>query len=52
MCELYVLIAALVLRMFPKMRLYETTADDLKYDYDLNLGMPSVKSKGIRVIIL
>lgn len=50
-CELYVSTAALVLRVFPRMKLYETTEDDVKYDHDLFVSHPRKESKGVRVVI-
>ncbi|KAI0387424.1 cytochrome P450 [Hypomontagnella monticulosa] len=52
LCELHLVMAVLVLRVFPKMRLYETTIDDVEYDHDLNIAQPSLKSKGVKVIML
>ena len=46
------LVAALTLRVLPKMRLYETTVDDVRYDHDLMIPMPRKGSKGIRAVIL
>ncbi|KAK3210380.1 hypothetical protein GRF29_44g2555326 [Pseudopithomyces chartarum] len=51
-CEMNLLVAALTLRVLPKMRLYETTADDVNYDHDLMLPMPRKGSKGIRAVVL
>ena len=51
-CEMNLLVAALTLRVLPKMRLYETTADDVRYDHDLMIPMPRKGSKGIRAVIL
>ena len=52
LCELHLVMAVLALRVFPKMRLYETTPADVEYDHDLNISQPSLKSKGVRVIML
>lgn len=46
------MVAALTLRVFPRMELYETTADDVRYDHDLMIPMPRKGSKGIRAVIL
>jgi hypothetical protein len=51
-CEMNLLVAALTLRVLPKMRLYETTADDVRYDHDLMIPMPRKGSKGIRAVVL
>ncbi|OTB09420.1 hypothetical protein M426DRAFT_315977 [Hypoxylon sp. CI-4A] len=39
-CEVYVALAALTLRVFPQMRLFETTEEDVLYDYDMFIPMP------------
>ncbi|ROV93806.1 hypothetical protein VMCG_08793 [Cytospora schulzeri] len=49
--ELYIAVAALVLRVLPRMSLYETTVDDVKYDHDLVTSQPKKGSKGVRVVI-
>ncbi|KAI0382256.1 cytochrome P450 [Hypomontagnella monticulosa] len=49
MCELYVGLAALTLRVFPRMQLFDTTEEDVIYDYDMFIPMPKVDSKGVRV---
>ncbi|KAK6956906.1 hypothetical protein Daesc_002188 [Daldinia eschscholtzii] len=43
-------IAALTLRVFPQMQLFETTEEDVVCDYDLLAPMPKDGSKGVRVI--
>ncbi|KAI1094246.1 cytochrome P450 [Rostrohypoxylon terebratum] len=52
LCEMYTLTAAFALRVFPHMRLYETTEDDVRYDHDT--AVPAVKSssKGVRVTLV
>lgn len=50
-CELYIATAALVLRVLPRMSLYETTVDDVRYDHDLIVSQPKKGSKGVRVVI-
>lgn len=51
MCELYLTLAALSLRVFPHMKLYETTERDVLYDHDMLIpGIPH-GSKGVRVVI-
>lgn len=42
-------LAALVLRVFPRMRTYETNLDDIKYDHDLLFPMVGKGSRGVRV---
>ncbi|KOC14495.1 hypothetical protein AFLA70_5g008462 [Aspergillus flavus AF70] len=51
-CELHVVLAALTMRVFPHMQLYETTEDDVKYDNDLFNPLPKASSKGIRAVII
>ncbi|KAH9237209.1 hypothetical protein K456DRAFT_1830178 [Colletotrichum gloeosporioides 23] len=48
-CELYIAVAALILRAMDNMRLFDTTDADVVYDFDLALGMPKRGGKGIRV---
>lgn len=43
--------AALVLRVFPHMELFETTVDDVEYDHDLVTAQAKKGSKGVRVVI-
>lgn len=50
-CELNVVLSALVLRVMPRMRLFETTAEDVAYAYDMVIPMPRADSKGVRVVI-
>lgn len=50
-CELYVGLAALVLRVLPSMELFETSEDAVKYDHDLFMPMPKKGSRGILVKI-
>lgn len=50
-CELYLGLAALVLRVFPYMELYGTTIDDVAYDYDLFVPMAKPGTKGVRVVM-
>ncbi|KAI1380485.1 cytochrome P450 [Hypoxylon crocopeplum] len=51
LCEIYVGLAALTLRVLPRMRLFETTEEDVLYDYDMLIPMPNPASKGVRVTI-
>ncbi|KAI1075379.1 putative cytochrome P450 [Whalleya microplaca] len=50
-CELYLVTTALALRVLPRMQLYETTADDLRYDHDLFTPQVKKGSKGVRVTV-
>ncbi|KAL5048327.1 hypothetical protein BDW71DRAFT_213695 [Aspergillus fruticulosus] len=50
-CELYLMLALLVLRVFLRMRLYETTEADVVYDHDFFNPFPVWESKGVRVVV-
>lgn len=50
-CELYLATAALVLRVFPRMSLYETTIADVRYDHDLITAQAVKGSRGVRVVM-
>jgi cytochrome P450 len=52
LCELYYVIAAMVLRVIPHMRLYDTKIDDVTYDHDILLLRPKADSQGVRVVML
>ncbi|KAF5019111.1 hypothetical protein F66182_8880 [Fusarium sp. NRRL 66182] len=49
LCELYLSLTALVLRVMPYMRLYETTERDVRYDHDIFIPVTEKGSKGIRL---
>ncbi|KAI1630610.1 cytochrome P450 [Biscogniauxia mediterranea] len=51
-CELYLAVAALVLRVYPHMRLFETTEEDVVYDHDMFVPLTKDESKGVRVVIV
>lgn len=51
-CELYLLLALLTIRVFPRMQLYETTEKDVAYDHDFFNPFPVWDSKGVRAIIV
>lgn len=51
LCELHIALAALALRVLPRMRLFETTQDDVVYDHDMFIPMPKPSSNGVRVTI-
>ncbi|KAI2616488.1 cytochrome P450 [Hypoxylon sp. NC1633] len=51
-CELYLALAALTLRVFPHMRLFETTEDDVRYDHDMLVPLTRDGSNGVRVVIV
>ncbi|KAI5862571.1 cytochrome P450 [Durotheca rogersii] len=52
LCELHLALAALTLRVFPRMRLFETTEADVRYDHDMFVPLPKDGSKGVRVVIM
>ena len=43
--------AALVVRVFPHMELFETTVEDVQYDHDLFVPAPRLSSLGVRVLM-
>lgn len=51
-CELYLAMAVLVQRVYPRLRLYEATIDDIKFDSDY--FMPCIKNgrEGLRAYVL
>lgn len=51
-CNIYTALTALTLRVFPRMELYETDLDDVRYDHDLMAPAPKSGSKGVRVVML
>ncbi|KAI0839693.1 cytochrome P450 [Hypoxylon sp. FL0890] len=50
-CELYVALSALTLRVFPHARLFKTTEEDVAYDHDMFIPMPKAGSEGVRITI-
>ncbi|KAI2472113.1 cytochrome P450 [Annulohypoxylon bovei var. microspora] len=52
LCEMYTLVAAFTLRVFPHMRLYETTEDDVRHHHDLFVPVARKESKGVRVVLV
>ncbi|RYP24206.1 hypothetical protein DL765_000701 [Monosporascus sp. GIB2] len=52
LCELYLALTALTLRVFPHMCLFETTEEDVKYDHDMFVPLPKDGSKGVRVKVI
>lgn len=50
-CELYLGLAAIVLRVIPYMELYETTLDDVAYDHDMFVPMAKPGTQGVRVMM-
>ncbi|EHA47697.1 trichodiene oxygenase [Pyricularia oryzae 70-15] len=51
LCELTLALSAVVLRVLPHARLYETTIRDVAYDHDTQVPRTVKESKGIRVVI-
>lgn len=52
LCELHLALAALTLRVLPHIQLYETTEEDILYDYDMLVPMPKVGTNGVRAILV
>ncbi|KAK1707210.1 cytochrome P450 [Colletotrichum lupini] len=52
LCELNLCLTALALRVLPKMRLYETTDEDVAYDHDMFIPVTKPGSNGVRVTIV
>lgn len=51
LCELYLMTAAVTLRVLPSAKLYETTVADVKYDFDYTTYQISKKAKGVRIVV-
>lgn len=51
LCEIHFVVAALAIRVLPRMTLFETTEDDVLYDHDMFIPMVKAGSKGIRVTV-
>lgn len=51
LCEIHFVVAALAMRVLPRMTLFETTEDDVLYDHDMFIPMVKAGSKGIRVTV-
>lgn len=49
--ELYIYAAALIVHVFPRLSLSDTSAKDVQYDHDELIGKPYVNSKGVRVLV-
>ncbi|ROW14033.1 hypothetical protein VPNG_04067 [Cytospora leucostoma] len=50
-CEIYLTVALFVLKVFPRMTLFETTEEDVKYDHDMFVPIPKDGTKGVRVVV-
>ncbi|KAK1595306.1 benzoate 4-monooxygenase cytochrome p450 [Colletotrichum navitas] len=51
-CELHLLLGLLIHRVFPRMKLYETTEADVAWDHDFFNPFPVWNSKGVRAVIV
>jgi cytochrome P450 len=51
LCELYLSLTALVLRVMPHMHLYKTTERDIRYDHDMFVPVVKQGSEGVRVTV-
>lgn len=51
LCEIYLAVVALALRVLPQMSLFETSEEDVLYDHDMFIPMTKASSKGIRVVV-
>ncbi|KAL8849537.1 MAG: hypothetical protein Q9221_005471 [Calogaya cf. arnoldii] len=51
-CELYLLLAMLAVRVYPRLQLYDTMEKDVAYDHDFFNPFPVWDSKGVRAIIV
>ncbi|ROV99536.1 hypothetical protein VMCG_06332 [Cytospora schulzeri] len=49
-CELYLTVATMALKIFPRLTLFETTEEDVKFDHDLVVPMTKDDSKGFAMI--
>lgn len=49
--ELFLAVSALTLRVLPRMKLYNTSVEDVRYDHDKFVPMTRADSEGVRVII-
>ncbi|KAH8664069.1 cytochrome P450 [Xylariales sp. PMI_506] len=49
LCELHLALTALTLRVFPRMKLYETTVKDITYDHDMFVMVAAEGTNGVRV---
>ncbi|KAI0016878.1 cytochrome P450 [Xylariomycetidae sp. FL0641] len=48
-CEMYLMTAAMALRLFPRARLVDTTAEDVVYDHDANVPQTVKGSIAVRI---
>ncbi|KAH8901066.1 putative cytochrome P450 [Thozetella sp. PMI_491] len=49
LCELYLVTAAMALRVLPHVKLYDTVYEDIKYDFDAVTPQPKAGARGVRV---
>lgn len=50
-CEIYLALALLILRVYPRMQLHQTTIDDVKLSRDLFVPVIKDGRKGVQVFI-
>lgn len=50
-CELYLMTAAMALRVLPRAKLFETTVEDISYDHDLIVLQTKKGSISVRITI-
>lgn len=50
-CELYIMTAAVALRVLPRAKLYDTTVEDLTYDHDLIVVQTKKGSISVKITI-
>lgn len=50
-CEIYLALVVLVLRVYPRMQLYQTTIDDVKLVRDLLVPVIKDGRKGVQVFV-
>lgn len=49
LCELYLATAALAFRVLPRLKLYDTTYEDIRYDFDAVTPQPEKGTRGVGV---
>ncbi|KAB5566032.1 cytochrome P450 [Coniochaeta sp. 2T2.1] len=48
-CELYLVTAAMALRVLPHLKLHDTTYEDIRYDFDALTPQPKKGARGVRI---
>lgn len=46
------MVAAITLRALPRMKLHETTYEDVAYDHDLMIPVPRKGTHGVRIVVI